>query len=78
VKYFDHGTVDRNFIERVSAVVYTAWPDGKYRLLDVRCCTPVKLSLLCAFESPFTIAARSTSWSGKTDNFFAFSKPAQE
>jgi hypothetical protein len=70
VKYFDHGTVDRNFIERDVSAFYRRWPERKYRLLDVKVLHSSEDESLVRFRIAFHYRSPEHVVSGKTDNFF--------
>jgi peptidoglycan hydrolase-like protein with peptidoglycan-binding domain len=74
VDYFDHGSVDRRFIERDVAAFYKRWPKRKYDLIgfDVVQSDPDKA--LVRFRIGFAYHNTRHRVAGQTDNFFTVQK----
>jgi hypothetical protein len=73
VDYFDHGTVDRPFLEHdIGERYYKRWPQRRYRLLAVRVVPPAKDSeeIEVRFRLRFDVKGATGAASGQTENRF--------
>jgi peptidoglycan hydrolase-like protein with peptidoglycan-binding domain len=70
LKYFDHGTVSRDFVERDVAAFYRRWPERDYELLDWKLLQSNPDEAVVRFRIAFRYRSPQHSASGKTDNVF--------
>jgi hypothetical protein len=72
LNYFDHGIVDRPFVERDVKSYYKRWPQREYKLLELSQ-TPAEThpdETVVKFRIHFTVKNDEHSVQGLTDNFF--------
>jgi hypothetical protein len=78
VKYFDHGTVTRSFIERDVAAFYKRWPSRSYELLDFKVLHQDGDQATVKFRIAFNYRGARHKVAGKTDNVFAIQRKGEQ
>jgi peptidoglycan hydrolase-like protein with peptidoglycan-binding domain len=71
LNYFDHGVVDRKFVERDVAAFYKRWPQRKYELLEFKVLQSRGDAAVVKFRISFRYRSPRHDVDGKTDNVFA-------
>lgn len=73
VDYFDHGVVDRRFMEKdIGGNYYKRWPQRRYKLLAVRVAPPAagEEEITVRFRMRFDVKSAKGAATGQTDNTF--------
>jgi hypothetical protein len=70
MRYFDHGLVDRAFVERDVAAFYKRWPERSYELLDFKIVRQRGDETVARFRIHFRYRGAEHNVAGTTDNIF--------
>jgi hypothetical protein len=74
VRYFDHGVVDRAFIEQDVAAFYKRWPTRSYHLFDFKVLQSRGDEAVVKFRISFQYRSPKHRVAGKTDNVFTIQR----
>jgi len=78
VKYFDHGTVSRDFIENDVRRYYKRWPNREFELLDFKLLKATANEMEVRFRIRFKYEAPQRPVTGKTENTFQIRMQGEE
>ena len=78
VSYFDHGLVDRPFIEQDVAAFYKRWPTRSYHLFDFKVLESTAEKAIVKFRIGFQYRNSKHRVAGKTDNVFTIQKAGDQ